>query len=173
MLYTSTRDKSVKVTSAQAIAQGISKDGGLFVPESFPTLTSEDFKALSGMDYIGRAKYILGSFLDDFTEEEVDYCVKGAYTGSFDNEQPAPIALIGQNANVLELWHGPTCAFKDLALQLLPYLLTTSAKKVNDGKKAVILVATSGDTGKASAVKGYLWFLAMLKCLADKLCNLI
>ena len=154
MGYISTRDKSVKVTAAKAISQGISAEGGLFVPESFPTLTSEDFKALSGMDYIGRAKYILGSFLDDFTEEEVDYCVKGAYTGSFDNEQPAPIALIGQNANVLELWHGPTCAFKDLALQLLPFLLTTSAKKVSGGKKIVILVATSGDTGKA-ALEGF------------------
>ncbi|MBR6741390.1 MAG: threonine synthase, partial [Clostridia bacterium] len=83
-----------------------------------------------------------------------DYCVKGAYTGSFDNEQPAPIALIGQNANVLELWHGPTCAFKDLALQVLPFLLTTSAKKVSGGKKIVILVATSGDTGKA-ALEGF------------------
>ena len=154
MGYISTRDKSVKVTAAKAISQGISAEGGLFVPESFPTLTSEDFKALSGMDYIGRAKYILGSFLDDFTEEEVDYCVKGAYTGSFDNEQPAPIALIGQNANVLELWHGPTCAFKDLALQVLPFLLTTSAKKVSGGKKIVILVATSGDTGKA-ALEGF------------------
>ena len=154
MGYISTRDKSVKVTAAKAISQGISAEGGLFVPESFPVLTSEDFKALSGMDYIGRAKYILGSFLDDFTEEEVDYCVKGAYTGSFDNEQPAPIALIGQNANVLELWHGPTCAFKDLALQVLPFLLTTSAKKVSGGKKIVILVATSGDTGKA-ALEGF------------------
>ena len=154
MGYISTRDKSVKVTAAKAISQGISAEGGLFVPESFPTLTSEDFKALSGMDYIGRAKYILGSFLDDFSEEEVEYCVKGAYTGSFDNEQPAPIALIGQNANVLELWHGPTCAFKDLALQVLPFLLTTSAKKVSGGKKIVILVATSGDTGKA-ALEGF------------------
>ncbi|MBR2448061.1 MAG: threonine synthase, partial [Clostridia bacterium] len=98
MGYISTRDKSVKVTAAKAISQGISAEGGLFVPENFPVLTAEDFKTLSGLDYIGRAKYILKGFLDDFTEEEVDYCVKGAYTGSFDNEQPAPIALIGQNA---------------------------------------------------------------------------
>ena len=154
MAYISTRDKSIKVTAAKAISQGISVEGGLFVPENFPKFSAEDFKTISGLDYIGRAKYVLSQFLDDFTEEEVDYCVKGAYTGSFDNEQPAPIALVGENANILELWHGPTCAFKDLALQLLPFLLTTSAKKVSGGKKIVILVATSGDTGKA-ALEGF------------------
>lgn len=154
MNYISTRDKSVKVTAAAAIAQGISVEGGLFVPDTFPIFTKEDFETLAKLDYKGRAKFVLKNFLNDFTEEEVDYCVEGAYTGSFDNEQPAPISLIGKNANILELWHGPTCAFKDLALQLLPYLLTTSAKKVNDGKKTVILVATSGDTGKA-ALEGF------------------
>ncbi len=154
MNYISTRDKSVKVSAAKAIAQGISVEGGLFVPDCFPTLTAKDFALLSTMDYKERAKYVLKNFLNDFTEQEVEYCVNGAYTGSFDNEQPAPISLIGENANILELWHGPTCAFKDLALQLLPYLLTTSAKKVNDGKKTVILVATSGDTGKA-ALEGF------------------
>ena len=154
MNYISTRDKSIKVTAAKAISQGISVEGGLFVPDTFPVLTDEDFSEISRLDYVGRAKYILKNFLNDFTESEVDYCVKGAYTGSFDNEQPAPISLIGKNANILELWHGPTCAFKDLALQLLPYLLTTSAKKVSNGKKIVILVATSGDTGKA-ALEGF------------------
>ena len=154
MNYISTRDKSVKVTAAKAIAQGISVEGGLFVPDTFPTLTAEDFKKLTALDYKGRAKYILKEFLNDFTEDEVNYCIEGAYTGTFDDEQPAPISLLGKNANFLELWHGPTCAFKDLALQLLPYLLTTSAKKVNDGKKTVILVATSGDTGKA-ALEGF------------------
>lgn len=154
MNYISTRDKSVKVSAANAIARGISAEGGLFVPDSFPRFNDEDFAKLKSLDYKGRAKYILKHFLNDFTEQEVDYCVEGAYTGSFDNEQPAPISLIGKNANVLELWHGPTCAFKDLALQLLPYLLTTSAKKVAGGKKIVILVATSGDTGKA-ALEGF------------------
>ena len=154
MNYVSTRDKSIKVTAAKAISQGISEEGGLFVPDTFPILGEDDFKKLCSMDYVGRAKYVLSNFLNDFTQEEVDYCVKGAYTGSFDNEQPAPISLIGKNANILELWHGPTCAFKDLALQLLPYLLTTSAKKVSGGKKIVILVATSGDTGKA-ALEGF------------------
>lgn len=154
MNYVSTRDKSVKVTAAKAIAQGISVEGGLFVPDTFPKFDSKDFEILKKLDYKGRAKYILKEFLNDFSEEEVEYCVNGAYTGSFDNEQPAPISLLGDKANILELWHGPTCAFKDLALQLLPYLLTTSAKKVNDGKKTVILVATSGDTGKA-ALEGF------------------
>ncbi len=154
MNYVSTRDKSVKVTAATAIARGISAEGGLFVPDTFKTLTADDFNKLKELDYIGRAKYILSEFLNDFTAEEVDYCVKGAYTGSFDNEQPAPISLLGKNMNILELWHGPTCAFKDLALQLLPYLLTTSAKKTAAGKKTVILVATSGDTGKA-ALEGF------------------
>ncbi|MBE6750605.1 MAG: threonine synthase [Ruminococcaceae bacterium] len=154
MNYVSTRDKSIKVTAAKAIAQGISVEGGLFVPDEFPFLTEKDFENLKVLDYKGRAKYILKEFLNDFSEEEVDYCIEGAYTGSFDNEQPAPISLVGKNANILELWHGPTCAFKDLALQLLPYLLTTSTKKVNDGKKTVILVATSGDTGKA-ALEGF------------------
>ena len=154
MNYISTRDKSVKVTAAMAISQGISNEGGLFVPDTFKMLQKSDFEKLCKLDYIGRANYILSTFLNDFTAEEVEYCVKGAYTGSFDNEQPAPISLIGKNANILELWHGPTCAFKDLALQVLPYLLTTSAKKVSGGKKIVILVATSGDTGKA-ALEGF------------------
>lgn len=154
MNYVSTRDKSVKVTAAKAIAQGISNEGGLFVPDSFPLLNAEDFENLKKLDYKGRAKYILKLFLNDFTEQEADSCIEGAYTGSFDDEQPAPISVVGENMNILELWHGPTCAFKDLALQLLPYLLTTSAKKVNGGKKTVILVATSGDTGKA-ALEGF------------------
>ena len=154
MNYISTRDKSVKVTAAKAIAQGISVEGGLFVPDSFPTLNKKDFDILKELDYKGRAEYILKFFLNDFSDEEVKYCTEGAYTGSFENEQPAPISVVGKNANILELWHGPTCAFKDLALQLLPYLLSTSAKKVNGGLKTVILVATSGDTGKA-ALEGF------------------
>ncbi len=154
MNYISTRDKSIKVTAAKAISQGISVEGGLFVPDTFPKFDEKDFAEIAKLDYVGRAKYILSSFLNDFSEEEIDYCVNGAYKGSFDEDRPAPISLIGKNANVLELWHGPTCAFKDLALQLLPYLLTTSAKKVSDGKKIVILVATSGDTGKA-ALEGF------------------
>ncbi len=154
MNYISTRNASVKTTAAGAIARGISEEGGLFVPDSFPSLSVADFSRIAKLDYVGRAKEILKLFLNDFTDEEIDYCAKGAYTGSFDEEQPAPVVVLDSQTNILELWHGPTCAFKDLALQLLPYLLTTSAKKVSEGKKIVILVATSGDTGKA-ALEGF------------------
>ncbi len=154
MNYVSTRNNAVKVSSAFAIAHGISVEGGLYVPESIPQLSEQEFLKLSELDYKGKAEYILKKYLTDFTDEEIKNCVNGAYTGSFDNEIPAPIAQLGENVNILELWHGPTCAFKDLALQLLPHLLTTSTRKVSDGKKTVILVATSGDTGKA-ALEGF------------------
>ncbi len=154
MNYVSTRNNSVKVSAAYAIAHGISAEGGLYVPESIPSLSADDFATLSTLDYKGKAEFILKKYLTDFTESEISYCVNGAYTGSFDDEKPAAIAQLGDSINILELWHGPTCAFKDLALQLLPYLLTTSTKKVSDGKKTVILVATSGDTGKA-ALEGF------------------
>ncbi|MCQ2440969.1 MAG: threonine synthase [Clostridia bacterium] len=154
MEYISTRDKSVKVSAATAIANGISNDGGLFVPDDFPKLNEKDFEILCNLSYIDKAEYILKLFLNDFTIDEIKYCVNGAYSGSFDDDKPAPLKAIGDNINILELWHGPTCAFKDLALQLLPFLLTTSAKKVSSGKKTVILVATSGDTGKA-ALEGF------------------
>ena len=155
MLYTSTRDRSVKVSSAQAIAQGISADGGLFVPESIPQITMDEIVRLSSADYVTRAKEILSLYLTDFTEEELDYCVNGAYaSGRFSSEKVAPLAEIEPNVHLLELWKGPTCAFKDMALQLLPYLMTVSAKKTADGKTIVILVATSGDTGKA-ALEGF------------------
>ena len=154
MQFLSTRNSSVNVASSFAILNGISKEGGLFVPENIPVLTSDDFNKLSVMNYPERAAFVLGKFLTDFTEDELKHCTEGAYIGSFDNDQPAPIAVLGENTNILELWHGPTCAFKDLALQILPYLLTTSAKHESTGKKTVILVATSGDTGKA-ALEGF------------------
>lgn len=154
MNYISTRDNSIKVSAASAIAQGISAEGGLFVPEEIPTFTKEDFSALCKMDYPARASFVLGKFLGDFTSDEVDSCTKGAYVGTFDEDKPAPLHNLYGNVEILELWHGPTCAFKDLALQILPFLLTTSASKVSGGKKTVILVATSGDTGKA-ALEGF------------------
>ena len=154
MNYVSTRNNDVKVSSAYAIAHGISVEGGLYVPDSIPTLSKNDFLKLAELDYKSKAEFILKKYLTDFTDEEIKNCVNGAYTGSFDDEKPAAIAQLGEKINILELWHGPTCAFKDLALQLLPYLLTTSTKKVTDGKKTVILVATSGDTGKA-ALEGF------------------
>ncbi len=154
MLYNSTRDNNAVVESASAIAHGISVEGGLFVPQSIPSLTNEDFQNLKKLDYVGRAQYVFKNFLTDFTDDELKYCTEGAYKGSFDNDEPAPIKSLDDSLNILELWHGPTCAFKDLALQILPYLLTTSASKVSSGKKTVILVATSGDTGKA-ALEGF------------------
>ena len=158
MLYNSTQNASEVVSAAQAIAQGISKDGGLFVPQEFPKYDGEVFKALLKMDYKGRAKKVFSDFLTDFSQAEIDDCVEKAYTAAkFGGENPSPMAYtkLGETElNILELWHGPTCAFKDMALQILPHLLTKSLKKTYDGKEAVILVATSGDTGKA-ALEGF------------------
>lgn len=154
MFFISSRNADVKVSSSFAIAHGISKEGGLFLPEIIPTLKENDFNNLCAMSYVDRAASILKKYLTDFTDEEIDNCVKSAYIGSFDNDEPAPLVNLGGNIQVLELWHGPTCAFKDLALQLLPHLMTNASKKTGDGKKIVILVATSGDTGKA-ALEGF------------------
>lgn len=155
MFYTSTRDKSIKVTAAQAIAQGISEEGGLFVPCELPQFDIDKISSMVSMSYIDRAKTVLKAFLTDFTEDELNYCVEGAYAAEkFSSLKIAPTVNIDGNKNILELWHGPTCAFKDMALQLLPYLMTVSAKKTADGKTIVILVATSGDTGKA-ALEGF------------------
>lgn len=155
MEYTSTRNNKIRVSSAQAISQGISKEGGLFVPCSFPQFSLETIKNMVSMSYIERAKLILKEYLTDFSEDEINYCVEGAYEASkFSSSKIAPVVNVNKNENILELWHGPTCAFKDMALQLLPYLMTVSAKKAADGKTIVILVATSGDTGKA-ALEGF------------------
>ena len=154
MLYKSTRNDELRVSAAQAIAQGISTEGGLFVPETVPFIGNM-LEELAKLDYMGRAKKILGLYLSDYSEEEIAECVEAAYAKEkFENTEPIQLAKLSDKEYVLELWHGPTCAFKDLALQLLPYLLTTSTKKVTDGKKTVILVATSGDTGKA-ALEGF------------------
>ena len=155
MFYTSTRDKSIKVTASQAIAQGISEEGGLFVPCEMPQFSMDKINSMVKMSYIDRAKTVLKEFLTDFTEDELSYCVEGAYSADkFSSAAIAPTVHIDGNKNILELWHGPTCAFKDMALQLLPYLMTVSAKKTAEGKTIVILVATSGDTGKA-ALEGF------------------
>ncbi len=155
MKYISTRDKNIGFTSSQAIAKGISSEGGLFVPETIPTLSLEKISSLISLDYISRAKEILKLYLTDFTEEQLNYCVENAYKkGKFSSEKIAPTVNVYGNVNLLELWRGPTCAFKDMALQLLPYLLTVSAQKSCPDKEIVILVATSGDTGKA-ALEGF------------------
>lgn len=154
MNYISTRDTSVKVTASQAITKGISSEGGLFVPDCIPGVTLAEIEALSKMDYIGRAKTILSLYLNDFSEAEVESCVKGAYETGFSDAKVAPLAKTGEGTYVLELFKGPTCAFKDMALQILPRLLTVAGGKAAKGTEIVILVATSGDTGKA-ALEGF------------------
>ncbi len=155
MFYNSTRNSDVKVKSAEAITQGISSEGGLFVPESIPELSLADIKAIGEMSYADRAAFVFSKFLTDFTDAEIHYCTDNAYsTKNFESESITEIAHLFDGTYMLELWHGPTCAFKDMALQILPYFLTTSAKKINLDKKIVILVATSGDTGKA-ALEGF------------------
>lgn len=155
MYYKSTRNSNVNVTSAQAIAQGISTDGGLFVPSEIPSISFDDIKKLGGMSYAERAAFVFAKYLTDFTEAEIAHCVNNAYSvKNFDTEDICELAHLFDGTYMLELWHGPTCAFKDMALQILPYLLTTSTKKINLDKKVVILVATSGDTGKA-ALEGF------------------
>ncbi len=155
MYYNSTRDNSCRVTAAQAISRGISSEGGLFVPEAFPQLSMDELQGLVGKSYNEKAKAVLSKFLTDFSAEELANCVDCAYTTEkFDSGNISEIAKVGEHAYLLELWHGPTCAFKDMALQLLPHLLTVSAEKTVPGKEIVVLVATSGDTGKA-ALEGF------------------
>lgn len=155
MYYKSTRDSSLRVSSAEAITQGISADGGLFVPDSIPEITLDEIKYLSGLNYSCRAAYVFKKYLTDFTDAEIQYCTDNAYsTKNFETESIAELSELFDGTYMLELWHGPTCAFKDMALQILPYFLTTSAKKINLDKKIIILVATSGDTGKA-ALEGF------------------
>ena len=155
MQYQSTRDKTQKATASQAILQGLSAEGGLFVPETLPALSAQQLEKMIDLPYVQRAQAILSDFLTDFTPEQIAACVNKAYgPGKFSNDTIAPLAQLGQEAYLLELWHGPTCAFKDMALQLLPQLMTTAARQTGFGKEIVILVATSGDTGKA-ALEGF------------------
>ncbi len=155
MLFESTRGEADMVSSAHAITRGLAGDGGLFVPRDFPAMRLVDIKALTEKSYIGRAVCVMGKFLTDFTEEELLSCARSAYTGAkFDSAKIAPLKEINYNTGILELWHGPTSAFKDMALQILPHLLTKAAEKTGAKNKTVILVATSGDTGKA-ALEGF------------------
>lgn len=155
MQFKSTRDKSVAVTSAMAIKTGLSPDGGLFLPETIPHVDLDTINSLVTMSYNERAKKILGLFLTDFTDEELTDCVNSAYNREkFETDEIAPVYKMTDETYFLELWHGPTCAFKDMALQILPHLLSKSIKKTGETKEVVILVATSGDTGKA-ALEGF------------------
>lgn len=155
MNYKSSRGQVSNVSAAEAIKKGIAPDGGLFVPESIPHLNEEFFKSLQKLNYQERASKILAYYLTDFTEQEIDCCVQGAYnTKNFDNPGIAPLVRLREQIYIQELWHGPTCAFKDMALQILPYLMTASMDKTGETSEIVILVATSGDTGKA-ALEGF------------------
>ena len=155
MNYQSTRGGVKDVSSAFAINNGIAVDGGLFVPMNGVKLTLEDIGNLSKLSYTELATEILGMYLTDYTKEELDECSNGAYTKEkFETDSIAPVYKLNDNTYVLELWHGPTCAFKDMALQILPHLLTKAIKKTGGDKEVVILVATSGDTGKA-ALEGF------------------
>lgn len=157
MYYKSTRNSLVKLTSKESIVKGISDDGGLFVPYSFPKYSYEDIYKLSSYSYTDKAFYILKNFLTDFDKCVLRSCIEKSYENKkFEFDNPSPVISIKNEKNIymLELWHGPTCAFKDIALQFLPHILTESAFDIFNKKEAIILVATSGDTGKA-ALEGF------------------
>ena len=148
LYYKSTRDSSLRVTASQAVLMGLAPDGGLFVPEEIPSL-SVDLERLGSMTYQETALEVLKHFLADYTEEELKDCINKAYDEKFDTQVIAPLAKAG-GVYYLELFHGPTIAFKDMALSILPHLMTTAARKNQVDKEIVILTATSGDTGKAA-----------------------
>lgn len=148
LLFSSTRNKEEKVTASQAILKGLADDGGLFVPSKIPHL-DVDMDTLAKMSYQQTAYEVMKLFLTDFTEEELKGCIEKAYDDKFDTEEIAPL-VEADGAYYLELFHGATIAFKDMALSILPHLMTTAAKKNNVKNEIVILTATSGDTGKAA-----------------------
>ncbi len=154
MLFVSTRGETDLYSSAHAIARGLAADGGLYVPQRFPRLSLDDIANMKRKPYTERAVDILLQFLTDYSEEELRECVTNAYAPEKFGGVPAPLVKVNNNTSVLELWHGPTSAFKDMALQLLPHLLTKAIAKTDENHKIVILVATSGDTGKA-ALEGF------------------
>lgn len=151
MEFYSTRGEG-PVSGARAIVNGIAGDGGLYVPSEFPAVSEEELRDMAELEYPERAAYILGKYLTEFTYEELLSYTKKAYD-RFDG-YPAPLTKVDDGVYIMELWHGPTYAFKDIALTLLPHLLTGSKKKEGVDKKTLILVATSGDTGKA-ALEGF------------------
>ena len=155
MHYLSTRDCTLHYTAAEAIKQGLSREGGLFLPEKLPALSDEQLENMVSMSYQERAVEIMSLFLEDFSREELARFAAAAYgPDKFDDTAVAPVHTLDDTTHFLELWHGPTSAFKDMALQMLPHLLSASLKKTGEDKTACILVATSGDTGKA-ALEGF------------------
>lgn len=153
MKYTCTRNSKIEISASEAIVKGISDDGGLFVPSSFPILSLADVENLIPLDYPERAAKILSMYMDEFSFEELLGYAKCAYN-RFDDDAVCPLVKVEDGLYMLELWHGPTCAFKDIALTVLPYLLTASKKKLGINEQTLVLTATSGDTGKA-ALEGF------------------
>ena len=154
MNYVSTRGNGGVTTAAGAIKRGLASDGGLFMPETIPALENGEIEKLSKMSYPERAATVLSKFLTDYTYDELLSDCKEAYSEDRFPGGAAPVAALGNKMRILELWHGPTCAFKDMALQIMPRLFVRALKKTGEDKTALILVATSGDTGKA-ALEGY------------------
>ena len=155
MRYISTRGKDAAgVSSAYAIKTGLAKDKGLFMPESIPTLSLEEINALTSLSYPERAAKVLAKYLDDYTYDELLEDANNAYSYDKFRNFPAKLTNMKDGNFMLELWHGPTCAFKDMALQIMPRLFVRALRKCGEDKCALILVATSGDTGKA-ALEGY------------------
>ena len=155
MNYLSTRNKDLRMSASQAIAKGLAPDGGLLTPAVLPRLPASAVETMRDMSYQQRVVYIMNSFLEGFAASELNSYASEAYGGGkFSHEDVAPVRKLDENTYCLELWHGPTCAFKDMALQILPHLLTASLEKNDEKKTVCILVATSGDTGKA-ALEGF------------------
>ena len=155
MKYYSTRDKYLRMDSAEAVKMGLSRDGGLLTPEAIPQIDRAFLESLVNQRYQTRAARVMGLYLTDYTEEELLTFAENAYgPDKFDTEAVAPVRTLDGATHCLELWHGPTSAFKDMALQMLPQLLSAALRKTGEGKTACILVATSGDTGKA-AMEGF------------------
>ncbi|MCI9156388.1 MAG: threonine synthase [Lawsonibacter sp.] len=155
MRYISTRDNSLQHTASQAIVRGLAEDGGLLTPFYIPKLPGKALEDLKAMAYQQRAVYIMKMFLEEFSIKELTDFANAAYgPEKFDSPAVAPVHTVDGNTHCLELWHGPTCAFKDMALQMLPHLLTASLVKTEEEKTVCILVATSGDTGKG-ALEGF------------------
>ncbi len=155
MKYISTRGKDTAgVSAAEAIKRGLARDGGLYMPESIPHLDEKEIKALIPLSYPERAAQILSLFLTDYTKDELLFDANAAYSEEKFIPSAAPVSKLGDRKYMLELWHGPTSAFKDMALQIMPRLFVRALKKCGEEREALILVATSGDTGKA-ALEGY------------------
>ena len=155
MNYLSTRNRDLRMSAPEAIAKGFAPDGGLLTPAVIPRLPVSAVETMREMSYQQRVVYILNSFLEGFAASELTSYAAEAYGGGkFSHEDVAPVRKLDDNTYCLELWHGPTCAFKDMALQILPHLLTASLDKTDEKKTVCILVATSGDTGKA-ALEGF------------------